>query len=48
MGPAAVAFSNAMIKMSKLQAAQVGLLALQPPHRLDCISIASLVTHAFP
>jgi hypothetical protein len=28
MGPAAVAFSNAMIKMSRLQAAQVCMLAL--------------------
>ena len=33
MGPAAVAFSNAMIKMSKLQAAQVGPLSLQPTER---------------
>ncbi len=34
MGPAAVAFSNAMIKMSKLQAAQVGPLPPQPTQRL--------------
>ena len=32
MGPAAVAFSNAMIKMSKLQAAQVGHISCSP-HR---------------
>ena len=43
MGPAAVAFSNAMIKMSKLQAAQVGPVSLQPTERLDYLSFALLL-----
>lgn len=48
MGPAAVAFSNSMIKMSKLQAAQVDPRSLQPTQRLTGLGIALMAAQICP